>query len=221
MGDDARQPPSLTRQHAAVLLAGFAALFAIATVFDREITHATFFPDGRDDWWRLAIKHVGDITTWVGVGLLAWIVARDWRWPAALIGASALGGGLAELLKLLIGRERPVKDFAIQNDAEYVWRPLFDAFRDGSNLGLPSSHAATAFAGAAMLAILLKRNPTRWSRPLVVLAYLGAAACAASRVFAGAHFATDVILGALVGILSAHALTAIADTMGGPQSPPQ
>ncbi|MFG0307425.1 MAG: phosphatase PAP2 family protein [Phycisphaerales bacterium JB040] len=219
MGDSTRHPPSLPRPHAAALLAGFAGAFALATLYDRDITHALFYSDSQDLWWRLAMKHVGHLLTWAGVGLLAWIVVRDWRWPASLVGAPVLGGGLAELLKLLIGRERPVRDGVIQNDAEYVWRPLFDAFRDGSNLGLPSSHAATAFAGAAMLAILLRRNPSGWSAPLTALAYLGAAACAVSRVLAGAHFATDVVLGALVGILGAHALTAVADTMSGTRTP--
>lgn len=214
MPDTTNQPePRLTRRKSVVLVGALVAAFVALTLLDRQITHACFFPDGRDDWWRAAIKFTGDLTYWLAVAVLAFIVVRDWRWPAGILGSAALGGGVAELLKLVIGRERPVSNFIIQNDAHYVWRPLFQGFADGSNLGLPSSHAATAFGGAAMLAILVGPK----SPALVRVAFVLAAACAVSRVFTGAHFATDVLLGSFVGYLAAHTIALASDTMSRPK----
>ncbi|MFT5422791.1 MAG: membrane-associated phospholipid phosphatase [Phycisphaerales bacterium] len=209
--------PRLTRRKFAVLAAAFIAAFVVLTLLDRQITHACFFPDTRDDWWRVAIKAVGDLRLWLVVGVLAFIIVRDWRWPAALVGAAALAGGLAELGKLLFGRYRPSANFELVNDGHYTFRPLFADFTadffSATNLGFPSSHAATAFGGATMLGILIHRK----SPALVRVAFILAAACAASRVFTGAHFATDVLAGAFVGYLAAHTLALVSDTMSGPR----
>jgi len=208
--------PRLTHRKFTVLVTAFVLAFVVLTIFDPQVTRACFFPEGRNDWWRVAIKFTGDLRYWLAVALLAFVIVRDWRWPAGILGSAALAGGLAELLKLVIGRERPVRDFIIQNDAHYVWRPLFQGFADGSNLGLPSSHVATAFGGATMLAILIHRK----APPLVWIAFALAAACAVSRVFTGAHFATDVLAGAFVGYLGAHTLALVSDTMNKPKPTP-
>ena len=67
----------------------------------------------------------------------------------------------------------------------------FPGFIDGHNLGLPSSHAAVAFGGACMLSVYLPKL-----RPLLLLLALG---CAYTRLITGAHFASDVFVGALLG----------------------
>ncbi|MEZ6318856.1 MAG: phosphatase PAP2 family protein [Phycisphaerales bacterium] len=88
----------------------------------------------------------------------------------------------------------------IQNDAHYVWKdgplgPFLAGFWDSSNLGLPSSHTAVAFGGAVVLGIL---DPKLRVPALVV-----ATACGLTRVLAGAHFPSDVVLGALLGAVAA------------------
>lgn len=157
------------------------------------------------DWYQF-LRQVGYLPTWIVIG--AAIVLFDARgggkdspspgsqgfpWTAARRGvALMLGAGLsgaaAEILKLLIGRERPEGPGGVFQG--YVFRPLLDGFRDGSNLGLPSSHAAVAFGGAF---VLMRLFPGVW--PAVLAAALG---CGLSRLLAGAHFASDVYAAALV-----------------------
>src|SRR5207248_6535143 len=56
---------------------------------------------------------------------------------------------------------------------------------------MPSGHAMMAFAGAVVLAAVVPR--LRW--PLLVLA----AGVAASRVYVGVHYPSDVLAGAVLG----------------------
>lgn len=142
------------------------------------------------DWYRL-LRVLGYLPTWILISALVVAVRRAGpRAASAVLGwlpavAAALSGAGAEILKLIFARERPTAEGA------YVFRPLFSGFRDGSGLGLPSSHAAVAFGGAFMLARLhpATRGP----------ALLLAAGCGLTRLIAGAHFASDVFVAGVVG----------------------
>ncbi len=164
---------------------------------------------GRRDWYRLG-RVMGYLPTWVllGAGLVLVDLVRVRRMPPALpatglktprelrVGAARLvlgatiSGGFAEVLKLVIGRERPGPAWE-----GYVFRPLFDGFRDGSNLGMPSSHAAVAF-GAAWA---LRRAFPGCGWVVIPLASW----CAVGRMQAGDHYFSDVMAGAMVGWLGA------------------
>jgi membrane-associated phospholipid phosphatase len=72
-----------------------------------------------------------------------------------------------------------------------MFRPWHDQPFSTAQLGLPSSEAAVAFAAAAMLARLFPESSMVW--------YALALGCALTRVASGAHFLSDVALGALVG----------------------
>jgi undecaprenyl-diphosphatase len=106
-----------------------------------------------------------------------------------LVLSPAMAGAGAELLKLVIGRERPTESGA------HVWRGLFSGFDNGTGLGLPSSHAAVAFGGAFAGALLVPRL-----RCLLVTLACG---CGATRMLTGDHFLSDVVGGALLGYASA------------------
>lgn len=84
---------------------------------------------------------------------------------------------------------------------EYVLKPLVGR---GPAESLPSGHAATMFALAAICAVLLVNPPGRFVRgtvrALLVLAALAvAAAVSAAMVAIGAHYFTDVVAGAAIG----------------------
>jgi len=129
---------------------------------------------------------------------------RSVRRSNRLFFAVLTAGIAAELLKLVVGRERPIDGLVFQGE---VWKPFLGAFTGGGNLGFPSSHAAVAFAGAAMLAAFFPR--------LRALIFTLAAGCALSRMLVGAHWLSDVVAGAAIGVFAAKLFTPIPN----PQSP--
>lgn len=113
---------------------------------------------------------------------------RALRWPLLLSAAVTCTGGLGEILKVLIRRERP-----LLTGGEYVWRPFTDRPFEGGELGMPSTHAAVAFAAAWMLCRMYPRAAPVW------LAL--ATGCAATRILDGAHFLSDTVLAAAVAFI--------------------
>jgi membrane-associated phospholipid phosphatase len=151
-----------------------------------------------------AIKCFG--TVWVPAAVAAVVVLRPLFQPntarvraglrrgVLLFLAPAAAGLVAEGLKLITRRQRP--EFA---DGFMSFR--IENFWNASGLGLPSSHAAVAVAGASALAVLWPR----WRWVWATLATL----CVLSRVLAGAHFVSDAVLGVLVGLCAARAVIAL------------
>ncbi len=176
---------------AAIILAGF----IILTILDFPLLHLFYMGDDRSienhDWYRM-LRVVGFLGTWAVVGIIFILHDRNRHRGAAVFLSALTAGALAELMKLIIGRERPVDGNQIQ-EGWYNFRPFLSGFTDGSNLGLPSSHAATAFGGCLMLAALIPNT-----RRFLILLALG---CGITRMLTGAHFATDVYTGAILGYL--------------------
>jgi undecaprenyl-diphosphatase len=144
----------------------------------------------RYDWGRL-LRVMGTLYLWAPLALAVWLEARHRdparagsAWLLAIAPASA--GLLAELLKLLIRRERPNL-----HAGEYFYRSFAERTFDSHDLGFPSSHVTVAFAGATIVA---------WRYPRAGwVVYLLAAGCAITRLTTQAHFLSDVVGGALVG----------------------
>ena len=118
--------------------------------------------------------------------------ARRWAMPRVLTAALAAGGA-ADLVKMLIMRSRP-------NDisADFVgsvwstfgqWLPGLNA--DSGLQSFPSAHTATAAGLAAALTWLYPQG-RRLFVALVVLV-------GCQRIISGAHFPSDVLIGAAVG----------------------
>jgi membrane-associated phospholipid phosphatase len=150
-----------------------------------------------EDWGRL-LRVMGFIGTWFALALAVGLhdagvhppLARPRRRAWLLLLSPGLAGLAAEVLKILIRRERPGI-----HDGAYGFRPWSERTWSGAGLSLPSSHAAVAFGGAAMVAILFPR--ARW------VGYALAAGCGLTRMLAGAHFLSDVVLAAGIGWLAA------------------
>lgn len=123
------------------------------------------------------------------------------RIPALFFTAVAASGIAVDVLKVIVGRPRPKLLFA-RGDYEFSWIGL-----GADHWSFPSGHAATAAALAAALWCL-------WPRPLL-LYVIGAALVAASRVVMDAHYLSDVVMGGVIGVLTARAV-ATAVARGGP-----
>ena len=143
------------------------------------------------DWGRL-LRSMGYLPTWGVIALGFWLQQQDHprrtKYAWALVLGPALGGSLAEVLKLSIRRLRPNPDVF-----EYVFRPFADGPLSNRGRGMPSSHTLVAFAGATVLAQLYPR--ARW------LWYTLAAGCAATRVLAMGHFLSDTVVAAVLGVV--------------------
>jgi membrane-associated phospholipid phosphatase len=175
-------------------------LFFIAQLADQWIFNYFTFPGIYDRAWGRMLRLAGYLPLWSIVALALvlhdWVPRRRRTLPQAsrrgllLLWSTALGGIIAELLKIVFRRERPGL-----TDGAHVFRPWSDQPFSTARLGLPSSEVAVAFAAATVLARLF---PEAW-----LLWYLLAVGCALTRVASGAHFMSDVLLAALVGYVSA------------------
>jgi membrane-associated phospholipid phosphatase len=112
----------------------------------------------------------------------------------------AFSGIFVDLVKWVAGRYRPVMLF---DQGLYG----FTFFRTGYEwTSFASGHAVTAFSLAIALSVLFPRGR--------MLFFLAAIAIAASRVLLTAHFLSDFIFGAYIGIISVYLLKAFFDRRG-------
>lgn len=148
------------------------------------------------EWGRL-LRSAGYVPTWILGAAALWLASdraghgRPGRWRAGvLLLAPALAGGLAEVMKLVVRRQRPGAE-----SAEYLFRPYDVDLWSTRGLGMASSHTAVAFGAAAVLARCFPGAAPVW--------YLLAVGCAATRVLAGAHYLSDTVAAAALGWLVA------------------
>ncbi len=143
------------------------------------------------DWYQM-FRAAGYLPTWLLIGGAVWLVDRRCgrmrSGGAAMIVGAAGVGLVAEVLKPILGRHRPALDGSLD------WNPLFGGILQpdvyGHSLGLPSSHTAVAFGAAFVVARMYPG-----AGPLALLAATG---CAFTRLIAGAHALSDVVLAAMI-----------------------
>lgn len=196
------------------LWTGAVMLLEIASILWLDRPVATYFHE-HGEAWRPAcelIQRIGIGTPYV---VLFGVLFAGLRWgghlpplrrwatgmraaapvPAFLFAAVAASGLAVDLLKVVFGRARP-KLFFASGSYDFTWLGL------GANYwSFPSGHAATAAAIMTALWCL-------WPRHLLFYVAL-AAIVAASRVVMGAHYPSDVVMGALVAVLLTRALAAL------------
>mgnify|MGYP000579342523 CR=1 FL=1 len=175
----------------------------VLTLLDKHLWNLLLLdPDKsleRKDWWQV-LRQIGSIFPWLIVAALLILLDRSrahsftnpysaptlrksaWHRGLMVLLATAISGGLAEGLKGLVRRARPLET----GEYRFAW------IEPGIHLpgGLASSHTAVAFAGAIMLSWFI---PV-WRVPLILLALC----CSMTRVIVGAHFVTDVYIGILL-----------------------
>lgn len=132
------------------------------------------------------------IVTLLGEGGIFWIAVavillffKKTRRSGICIGASLFIGVIVGngIIKNVVARPRPYDAIAgIESVVSHL-----------SDYSFPSGHSLCCFEAATALAM----NRTKWAIP----AYVGAVLVAVSRLFLFVHYPTDVICGALLGVL--------------------
>lgn len=161
--------------------------------------HANRFA-GHHDGWEDVARTYAQISEPLFLALVALLIVGGLllRRPRVLVSgvlaglASGVALLVAGLLSALVDRPRP-----------FVGHPQIHAFlAHVPDAGFPSDHATAAFAIAGVL--LLRHG--LWTVPVLI----AAAALAISRVLIGLHYPSDVLAGAVLGLLVATAVCAVA-----------
>jgi undecaprenyl-diphosphatase len=129
------------------------------------------------------LAHSGDSWFWaLGLGLVFWLGDPTWRWRATMSLLSILATAVFVLvLKFTVRRRRPAGD----------WGAIYRATDPHS---FPSGHAARAL----MLAVLFFFLGPAW---LAGILLIWAPLVSLARVAMGVHFLSDVLAGALLGVV--------------------
>ncbi|OIR01515.1 undecaprenyl pyrophosphate phosphatase [mine drainage metagenome] len=142
-------------------------------VLDRVSGHFQRFGGG-DSFAVLGLFYAGG---WIDHNRRARVTAEDG------LSASILSGTITYVLKESIGRSRPSAHAGV-----YHFSPFSGA------ASFPSGHTTQAFAIASVIAARYRDKP--W---VGVLAYGSAGLVGVARIYNNAHFASDVLAGALIG----------------------
>jgi undecaprenyl-diphosphatase len=177
-----------------LFFAGLWLLILASPALDQPLTQTarSWGQDGPGWYWGLAAY-------WAGLGglqmaalalwaLAAWFL-RQWVWLACALGGFAavvVSGILSQVIKHLMGRPRPRLGLS---PLELIGPTLNSDFTS-----FPSGHAATSFALAAVLAYFYPRGA--W------LIFLAAAWVGVGRIASGSHFLSDVLGGAVLGLMT-------------------
>lgn len=131
--------------------------------------------------------------------LLLFAIARAYNYKTALWALVGIGlvitiadRSSVELFKEVFQRYRPCHNQDLQHTVHLV------RYHCGGKYGFVSSHAANYFGIASFCALLVRRRFPR----LVFWIFLWAALIAYSRIYLGVHYPADVLVGALLGLLS-------------------
>ena len=164
---------------------------------DRDLLTTINFdgPTGYDFFWAMYT----DKWTWIPFMLVVvYCLLRpgNWRHRLLMVGSVALLFVLSDFvvssfIKNVVCRPRPSHDPAVMDLLSYV-----NGYRGGA-YGFPSNHASNGFAAATFLALLLRN---RW---VTLSAFLWAIGSCYSRMYLGVHYPTDILCGAMLGIVFA------------------
>lgn len=203
-----RRPTPAAQRFFAVTLATVLSFFASYAFIDQPLARAFHeaSPGLRAVFARITQLGEGGLYL-VPLGLV--LLAALWRRRAALawrtayvFAAIAVSGLIGDVIKPVFGRARPELLFA-QNLFGFTWvGPHADRW------SFPSGHSTTVMALAVSLYVIY---PPAWPAYAML-----ALAVMASRVIIDAHYLSDVIAGAYLGLVTAWALAAAARSRGIP-----
>lgn len=145
------------------------------------------------------ITTLGDVGfIWIVIGAVL-IAKKRYRSAGFLIWIALFSEWLLVdgVIKNIFMRERPF----------YACETLIPLIEYPGSFSFPSGHAGSSFAAAAVMRLRLPRKYARFGLLLAAL-------IAFSRLYVGVHYPTDVLCGALIGVLVGKACCMAADFLG-------
>ena len=157
-------------------------------------------------WFDSVMRTISGIAMWIPLYLLIiYMVWRHYSWRGLIAFAVAIGvaigvadvvsgifkhqGILADLLPSFPARPRPM------HTAEGL-EFFTNGYYTGNKFGTVSGHSATIVSIALLTSMVIKH---RWFTGLIVAV---AVVVCYSRIYLACHFPQDILLGAMVGVLS-------------------
>jgi membrane-associated phospholipid phosphatase len=143
------------------------------------------------DTFFIYVTFLGD-GLFAGIICLIFLVLRRWSQACQLIAAFVISALVAQVLKNVFSMPRP---------KQYFPAGQYSNFIDGvTHLGFasfPSGHTTSVFALATLLAIFDGNKKGN------IIYLLVAVAVGYSRIYLGQHFLGDVLVGSLIGVVTA------------------
>jgi len=179
----------------------YAGIFFVAAglaciAFDRQSSHYLYDHVSAGFWRFLdSTTHMAKASHWLIAAALAYLLALYERWETVRLCALAFAAGVAlgsvvlHTIKLLLGRRRPRDDIEM---GLYGFMPL--AFDTDYN-SFPSGHALTIMCVAVIASAMW---PMLWPLWFAIALWLGL-----TRALLTAHYLSDVLVGAGIGLISA------------------
>jgi membrane-associated phospholipid phosphatase len=195
------------------LYAGLWALaIAAACAFDIPITHQVYssgiYQVVKSSTFFWLIKTPGRFYFTLILVPVAWSTGTSFlRAVLLLYGSAGLEGLFYTVINWTVGRQRPIENGALN---AHPFQPHFFAhglaglFMYRPDQAFPSGHTALAFASAAALSMCL----ARWR----VIFFVVATMVGIERILEGAHYVSDVVAGAGIGIFAALLARLVCDT---------
>ncbi|MHC4180555.1 MAG: phosphatase PAP2 family protein [Planctomycetota bacterium] len=207
-----RAPLGYASRNPLKFTAGAAGLLALIATDHITYSALTDFSEGTTQGHMQQVSASGDgrngLYLVAGIGLAGIITGSSREKTTSIVLAEALltSAFWTGAIKSVTGRERPREKEERRSDWE---GPAFwndDKSEQVTLRSFPSGHSTGAWATAAVLA---HRYPAKGIVP--TLAYASATAISYSRLAVGAHWLSDVLMGALIGVGSARVVLSASE----------
>jgi len=156
------------------------------------------------DWLDPVMYYTSQTLFWLPLYLfLLWLIIKDfkkeWWIPLIGIGFTILFADqiTASLMKPFFARLRPSQEPALQGIVHLV-RGYNGEIYTGGLYGFASSHAANTFGTATFFTLVFRTR-----RPWIKWLFVWAAAMTYTRIYLGAHYPGDILVGSIVGVTGA------------------
>lgn len=171
--------------------------FLVGLVYLLTVGKAASFI-GLNPYHRTTLDTIFICVTFLGDGRFAilicliFLVMRRWSRAFQLIAAFLVSALVAQILKNVFSMPRPKQFFPAGQYSYFI-----DGVTHIGFASFPSGHTTSVFALATLLAIFDSNKKTN------VLYLLAAVAVGYSRIYLGQHFLVDVLVGSVIGTLTA------------------